>query len=77
LGYQGDDLLSKDLSDLIVRRTADLNYFSERYFGEMVVRQTVLSGSTPDEIETFAKNRDMDLNGTFTRVSTKDKGLDH
>jgi nucleotide-binding universal stress UspA family protein len=61
LGYEGYDFAYKDLSDLIVRRTADLKYFAERYFGEMVVHQTVLSGSTPDEIEDFAKNRDMDL----------------
>jgi len=61
LGYQGDDFSYKDRSDLIVRRTADLKYFSERYFGEMVVHQTVLSGSTADEIEDFAKNKDMNL----------------
>jgi nucleotide-binding universal stress UspA family protein len=50
-----------DLSDLIAKRTADLKYFSDHYFGENVAQHTVLSGDTADQIEYFAKREKVDL----------------
>jgi len=64
LGYSAelsDEFLSKDLPLLMVKRTADLKYFSDHYFGENVARQTVLSGGTADQIESFAKRENVDL----------------
>lgn len=53
--------LDSDILDLISRRTADLKYFSDHYFGENVARHTVMSGGTADEIESFAKRESIDL----------------
>lgn len=64
LGYspeRRDDFLYNELPNLIVKRTADLKYFSDQYFGENVARHTVLSGGTADEIEHFAKRENIDL----------------
>jgi nucleotide-binding universal stress UspA family protein len=56
-----DGFLDKDILDLISKRTADLKYFSDHYFGENVARHTVLSGGTADQIEYFAKQENIDL----------------
>jgi nucleotide-binding universal stress UspA family protein len=64
LGYSSerrDDFLYNELPALIVKRTADLEYFSDHYFGENVARHTVLSGGTADQIEYFAKRENIDL----------------
>jgi nucleotide-binding universal stress UspA family protein len=56
---RNDGFLNSD--NLISKRTADLKYFSDHYFGENVARHTVLSGGTADEIEDFAKRENIDL----------------
>lgn len=64
LGYspeRRDDFLYNELPALIVKRTADLEYFSDNYFGENVARHTVLSGGTADQIEYFAERENIDL----------------
>jgi nucleotide-binding universal stress UspA family protein len=48
------------ISDLIVRRTADLKYF-DHYLGENVAHHTVLRGDTRAQIESFAKQEKIDL----------------
>ena len=60
LGHN-DEFLDSDILDLISKRTADLKYFSDHYFGENVARHTVISGGTADEIESFAKRENIDL----------------
>jgi nucleotide-binding universal stress UspA family protein len=49
------------ISDLVVRRTADLKYFADHYFGENVARSTVVKGDVTTEIESFAKQEKVDL----------------
>jgi nucleotide-binding universal stress UspA family protein len=56
-----DDFLYNELPDLILKRTADLKYFSDLYFGKNVARPTVLSGGTADQIEYFAKRENIGL----------------
>ena len=56
-----DGFLDEDILDLISKRTADLKYFSDHYFGENVARHTVLSGGTADQIEYFARQENIDL----------------
>jgi len=56
-----DEFLYSDVSNLISKRSADLKYFSDHYFGENVARHTVLSGGTADQIEDFAKRENIDL----------------
>jgi nucleotide-binding universal stress UspA family protein len=53
--------LDSDILNLISKRTADLKYFSDHYFGENVARYTVLSGGTAGQIEDFAKRENIDL----------------
>ena len=53
--------LDGDILNLVSKRTADLKYFSDHYFGENVARHTVLSGGTADQIEDFAKRENIDL----------------
>ena len=48
-------------ADLMAKRTADLRYFSDHYFGKNVVRSTVLSGRREEQIEHFAKQEKIDL----------------
>jgi len=60
LGYNAE-FLDSDILNLIPKRTADLKYFSDHYFGENVARHTVISGGTADEIESFAKRENIDL----------------
>ena len=57
----GDGFLDEDILDLVSKRTADLKYFSDQYFGETVATHTVLSGGTADQIEHFAKRENIDL----------------
>jgi nucleotide-binding universal stress UspA family protein len=52
---------AKRREDLIMKRTADLKYFSDHYFGETGVHDTVLSGGTADQIEHFATITNVDL----------------
>ena len=54
-------LLYEDLLDVVSKRTADLKYFSDQYFGGTVATHTVLSGSTADQIVYFAKRESIDL----------------
>lgn len=64
LGYPADlsdDFLYNELPDLIRKRTADLKYFSDQYFGEDVATPTVLGGGTAEEIEHFAASKKIDL----------------
>jgi nucleotide-binding universal stress UspA family protein len=58
---RNDGFLDSDILNLISKRTADLKYFSDHYFGENVARHTVLSGGTADQIEDFAKREHIDL----------------
>jgi nucleotide-binding universal stress UspA family protein len=58
---RNDGFLDSDILNLISKRTADLKYFSDHYFGENVARHTVLSGGTADQIEDFAKRENIDL----------------
>lgn len=50
-----------DLSNLVVKRTMDLKYFSDHYFGQDVARHMVLSGGATAQIESFAKREKVDL----------------
>ena len=54
-------LLDEAMLDLVSKRTEDLKYFSDQYFGETVATCTVLSGGTADQIEYFAKRENIDL----------------
>lgn len=56
-----DEFLYSDAPNLILKRSADLKYFSDHYFGENVARHTVLSGGTADQIEDLAKRENIDL----------------
>jgi nucleotide-binding universal stress UspA family protein len=56
-----DGFLDEDILDLVSKRTADLKYFCDHYFGETVASHTVLSGGTADQIEYFAKRENVDL----------------
>jgi nucleotide-binding universal stress UspA family protein len=58
---RNDGSLDRDILNLISKRAADLKYFSDHYFGENVVRHTVLSGDTADQIGDFAKRENIDL----------------
>ena len=49
------------ISDLIVRRTADLKYFADHYLGENVAHHTVVKGDTRAQIESFARQEKVDL----------------
>jgi nucleotide-binding universal stress UspA family protein len=49
------------ISDLIVRRTADLKYFADHYLGENVAQHTVVRGDVRAQIESFAKQEKVDL----------------
>jgi nucleotide-binding universal stress UspA family protein len=49
------------ISDLIVRRTADLKYFSDHYLGENGAQHTVVTGDATVQIESFAKQEKVDL----------------
>jgi len=49
------------ISDLIVRRTADLKYFADHYLGENVAHHTVVKGDTRAQIESFARQETVDL----------------
>jgi nucleotide-binding universal stress UspA family protein len=49
------------ISDLIVRRTADLKYFSDHYWGENVAHHTVVRGDARVQIESFARQEKVDL----------------
>lgn len=56
-----DGFLDEDMLDLVSKRTADLKYFSDRYFGETVATHTVLRGGTANQIEYFAERENIDL----------------
>jgi len=58
---RNDRFTYNDLSNLVVKRTMDLKYFSDHYFGENVARQMVLSGGATAQIESFAKREKVDL----------------
>jgi nucleotide-binding universal stress UspA family protein len=49
------------ISDLVVRRTADLKYFADHYLGENVACPTVVRGDARTQIESFAKQEKVDL----------------
>jgi nucleotide-binding universal stress UspA family protein len=49
------------ISELIVRRTADLTYFSDHYLGENVAHHTVVRGDARTQIESFARQEKVDL----------------
>lgn len=49
------------ISDLIVRRTADLKYLSDHYLGEDVAHHTVVRGDARVQIESFADQEKVDL----------------
>jgi nucleotide-binding universal stress UspA family protein len=49
------------ISDLVVRRTADLKYFADHYLGENIAHHTVVRGDTRVQIESFAKQEKVDL----------------
>ena len=54
--------LNQDISNLRLKRTADLKHFSDRHFGENLARPTVVTGGTAaEEIEYFAKRQKIDL----------------
>jgi nucleotide-binding universal stress UspA family protein len=50
-----------ELSNLVAKRTADLKYFSDHYFGENFAHDMVLSGSATAQIEFLAKREKVDL----------------
>jgi nucleotide-binding universal stress UspA family protein len=56
-----DESHYEEIRHLMAKRTADLKYFSDHYFGENVAHSTVLSGDTADEIEHFASREEIDL----------------
>ena len=49
------------ISELVVRRTADLKYFSDHYLGENVAHNTIVRGDARAQIESFAKQEKVDL----------------
>ena len=49
------------ISDLIVRRTADLKYFADHYLGVNLAHHIVVKGDTRAQIESFAKQEKVDL----------------
>jgi nucleotide-binding universal stress UspA family protein len=49
------------ISDLVVRRTANLKYFADHYLGENVAHRTVVKGDARVQIESFAKQEKVDL----------------
>lgn len=64
LGLARDPLhqhLYEDLFDVVSKRTADLKYFVDQYFGGTVATHTVLSGGTADQIVYCAKQKNIDL----------------
>jgi nucleotide-binding universal stress UspA family protein len=50
-----------ELPHLMAKRTADLQHFSDHYFGKNIARSTVLSGDRGEQIEYFAKREKIDL----------------
>jgi nucleotide-binding universal stress UspA family protein len=46
---------------LIAKRTADLEHFSDHYFGRNIARRTVLGGGREEQIEHFATREKIDL----------------
>ena len=49
------------LSDLLAKRTADLEHFSDHYFGRNIARYTVLRGGRGEKIQHFATREKIDL----------------
>jgi nucleotide-binding universal stress UspA family protein len=56
-----DPALYQERSRVVARRTADLKYFADHYFGKNVVRAEVLTGDRADLIEHFADREQVDL----------------
>jgi nucleotide-binding universal stress UspA family protein len=56
-----DPALYQEGSRIVARRTADLKYFSDHYFGKNVARSAVLTGDRADLIEHFASREQVDL----------------
>jgi nucleotide-binding universal stress UspA family protein len=54
-------LLSDEVTNVLLRRTADLKHFCDSYLRGTVVHQTVVCGDTAEEIEHFAKRKEADL----------------
>lgn len=50
-----------ELSQLLARRTADLQHFADRYFGKNGARSVVLKGDAADQIQHFADHEMVDL----------------
>ena len=48
------------ISDLVVRRTADLKYFSDHYLGDNVAHHTVVRGDARAQIESFPRQQKVD-----------------
>jgi hypothetical protein len=48
-------------SRIVARRTADLKYFSDHYFGENAARSTVLTGDRGNLIQHFADREQAEL----------------
>src|SRR5271155_4419039 len=48
------------ISDLVVRRTADLKYFSDHYLGDNVAHHTVVRGDARAQIESFPTQQKVD-----------------
>jgi len=53
-----EDFRYKELSDLMAKRTADLEYFTGHYFGNNIAYYTVLSGDRSEQIEIFFQARE-------------------
>jgi hypothetical protein len=45
------------LSDLMAKRTADLEHFSDHYFGRNIARYTVLRGGRGEKIQHLPRGR--------------------
>jgi nucleotide-binding universal stress UspA family protein len=60
VGYS-DERDYEVISDLIVRRTADLKYFADHYLGKNVSQHTVVRGDARAQIESVAKQEKIDL----------------
>jgi nucleotide-binding universal stress UspA family protein len=56
-----DESHYEEVRHLTAKRTADLKYFSDHYFGANVAHSTVLSGDRAEEIEHFASREEIDL----------------
>ena len=56
-----DPSLFEEERCIVTRRTADLKYFSDHYFGEKIARSVVLDGDRADLIEDFADREQVDL----------------